>query len=70
VILVTNIQLAPKLIICEINPYLSNVELNSTALSLHQFQCPGQLYTLFCSVLCWFFVSFSHVVVAGRMVGL
>jgi hypothetical protein len=34
VILATNIQLAPKLIICEINPYLSNAEMNSTALSV------------------------------------
>ena len=33
-ILATNIHLAPRLIICEMDAYLSIVEMNSTALSV------------------------------------
>ena len=43
------------LIICDMSPYLSNVELNSTR---------------YLQVLCWFFLSFCHVVMAGTMVEL
>jgi hypothetical protein len=70
VMLSTNIYLAPKLIICEINPYFFNVEMNSTALSVAPVPMSRSIRHVIYNVLCWFFLSFCHVVIAERMVGL
>ena len=69
-VLATNIHLVPKLIICEINPYLFNVEMNSTTLSVAPVSMSRSTRHVIFNVLCWFFLSFCHDVMAGRMVGL
>ena len=69
-ILATNIRLAPTLIICGINPYLSNVEMNSTELSVAPVPVSRSTRHAIYNVFCRFFLSLCHVVMAERMVGL
>jgi len=53
-----------------VNPYLLNIELNSTALSLYQIQCRAQLDTLLYSVLCLFSLISCYLVATFELLRL
>jgi hypothetical protein len=61
VILATNIHLAPRLTICEINRYLSNAEMNSPALSVAHFPMLSSTRHVIDNI----YAGFSEAVMAG-----
>ena len=68
--LAMNIQLVPRLIICESDPYLSNVDINSIVFPVAPVPLSRSTRHFICNVLCWYLLCFCHVVMAGKMVGL